>query len=146
MSNSEESKSSDRRGFVDKAACVMSGAEFIAETFKGYGITHVFFVDGILRRALAEMERLGIRRVLTHSEEAAAYMADGYSRVGRRPGICMSQSVGAANLAAGLQDAFLGLSAVIAFHSACRHQYSGRQGTQLPDRPIAPCDSERVEF
>jgi acetolactate synthase-1/2/3 large subunit len=92
----------------------MSGARFIAETFKGYGVTHVFFVEAILRGALVEMETLGIRRVLTHSEKAAAYMADGYARVTRRPGICMSQSVGAANLASGLQDPYLGRSPVIA--------------------------------
>ena len=35
-------------------------------------------------------------------------MADGYARVARRPGVCMAQSVGAANLASGLQDAWLG--------------------------------------
>ena len=92
----------------------MSGARFIAETFKGYGVTYVFFVEAILRGALVEMETLGIRRVLTHSEKAAAYMADGYARVTHRPGICMSQSVGAANLASGLQDPYLGRSPVIA--------------------------------
>ena len=92
----------------------MSGAKFIAETFKGYGVTHVFFVEAILRNALIEMEALGINRVLTHSEKAAAYMADGYARVSKRPGICMSQSVGAANLASGLQDPYLALSPVIA--------------------------------
>jgi acetolactate synthase-1/2/3 large subunit len=92
----------------------MSGARFIAETFKGYGVTYVFFVEAILRGALVEMETLGIRRVLTHSEKAAAYMADGYARVTRRPGICMSQSVGATNLASGLQDPYLGRSPVIA--------------------------------
>jgi acetolactate synthase-1/2/3 large subunit len=92
----------------------MSGARFIAETFKGYGVTHVFFVEAILRRGLVEMETLGINRVLTHSEKAAAYMADGYARISHRPGICMSQSVGGANLASGLQDAYLGLSPVIA--------------------------------
>lgn len=86
----------------------------MAETFKGYGVTHVFFVEAILRRTLVEMEALGIRRILTHSEKAAAYMADGYARMSRRPGICMSQSVGAANLASGLQDPYLGLSPVIA--------------------------------
>ena len=32
-------------------------------------------------------------------------MADGYARVAGRPGICFAQSVGAANLASGLQDA-----------------------------------------
>jgi len=92
----------------------MSGARFIAEMFKGYGVTHVFFVEAILRRGLVEMETLGINRVLTHSEKAAAYMADGYARTSHRPGICMSQSVGGANLASGLQDPYLGLSPVIA--------------------------------
>ena len=80
----------------------MTGARFIAESIKGYGVTHVFFVEAILRRSLMEMESLGIRRVLTHSEKAAAYMADGYARAARRPGVCMAQSVGAANLASGL--------------------------------------------
>ena len=92
----------------------MLGARYIAESFKGYGVTHVFYLDAILRRTLVEMETLGIRRILAHSEKAAAYMADGYARVTRRAGICMAQNVGAATLAAGLQDAFLGFSPVIA--------------------------------
>jgi acetolactate synthase-1/2/3 large subunit len=61
-----------------------------------------------------EMERLGIRRIQTHGEKAAAYMADAFARIRRGPGICMAQSVGAANLAAGLQDAYLACSPVIA--------------------------------
>jgi acetolactate synthase-1/2/3 large subunit len=92
----------------------MTGARFIAEMLKGYGVTHVFYMDSILRKTMVELEELGIRRVLTHSEKAAAYMADGYARVSRRPAICMAQSVGAANLAAGLQDACLGRSPVVA--------------------------------
>jgi acetolactate synthase-1/2/3 large subunit len=92
----------------------ITGARFIAETFKGYGLTHVFFVEAILRKTLVEMETLGIKRVLTHSEKAAAYMADGYARVSGKPGLCMAQSVGTANLASGLQDPYLGLSPVVA--------------------------------
>jgi len=92
----------------------MTGAKFIAETLKGYGVTHIFYVEAILRRALVEMENLGVKRILTHSEKAAAYMADGYARVSHKPGVCMAQSVGAANLASGLQDPYLGLSPVIA--------------------------------
>ncbi|MGA2481471.1 MAG: thiamine pyrophosphate-binding protein, partial [Spirochaetia bacterium] len=93
----------------------MTGAKYIAQTVAGYGVSHVFYVEAILRRTMVEMEKLGITRVLTHSEKAAAYMADGYARAGNRPGLCMAQSVGAANLAAGLQDPFLGHSPVIAF-------------------------------
>jgi acetolactate synthase-1/2/3 large subunit len=92
----------------------MIGARFIGETLKGYGVTHVFFVQAILRKTLVELEELGIQRILAHSEKAAAYMADGYARMSRKPGICMAQSVGAANLAAGLQDPYLGHSPVIA--------------------------------
>lgn len=117
MSNSERSTYLQRKTGAQGGARRMSGATFIAETLKGYGVSHIFYVESILRRALIEMEALGIRRVLTHSEKAAAYMADGYARVSRRPGICMAQSVGAANLAAGLQDPYLGLSPVIAITS-----------------------------
>ena len=92
----------------------MTGGRFIAETVHGYGITHVFFMPYIGPRALMEMEKLGIKRVQTHGEKAAAYMADAYARVNRSPGLCMAQSVGAVNLAAGLQDAFLACSPVVA--------------------------------
>ena len=93
---------------------IIHGARFIAETLKAYGLTHIFFVDAILRKAMVDLEELGINQVVTHSEKAAAYMADGYARISGRTGVCMSQSVGAANLAAGLQDAWLASSPVIA--------------------------------
>ena len=80
----------------------------------GYGITHVFFMPFIGPRTLMEMEKLGMGRIQTHGEKAAAYMADAYARVKRGPGLCMAQSVGAVNLAAGLQDAYLACSPVIA--------------------------------
>ncbi len=92
----------------------MTGGRFIAETVHGYGITHVFFMPYIGPRALMEMEKLGIKRVQTHGEKAAAYMADAYARVKRAPSLCMAQAVGAVNLAAGLQDAYLACSPVVA--------------------------------
>jgi acetolactate synthase-1/2/3 large subunit len=98
----------------------MSGGRFLAETVHKYGITHAFFMPYIATRALMEMEKLGIKRVQTHGEKAAAYMADGYARAKRTAGLCMAQSVGAANLAAGLQDAYLACSPVIAI--------TGREG------------------
>ena len=103
----------------------MSGGRFIAETMHGYGVTHAFLVPVIARKVMVEMEQLGIQRIITHGEKSAAYMADGYARASNRPGVCMAQSVGAVNLAAGLQDAFLGLSPVIAItgHRPLTHQY-----------------------
>ena len=92
----------------------MTGSQFMTEMFQGYGITHLFVMPYVLNPVLRDAEQLGIRRIMCHSEKGAAYMADGYARCSRRPAVCMSQSVGAANLAAGLQDAYLARSPVVA--------------------------------
>jgi acetolactate synthase I/II/III large subunit len=93
-----------------------SGARILAEMLSGYGVSHVFMVPAVLRRTFAEMERrTSIHRIHTHGEKAAAYMADGYARACGKPGVCMAQVVGALNLAAGLRDAWLAHSPVIAF-------------------------------
>src|SRR6202521_5625752 len=90
-------------------------AEVLADMLAGYGVSHVFMVPAVLRRTLVEMERrTKIARVHTHGEKSAAYMADGYARASGKPGICMAQVIGALNLAAGLRDAWLAHSPVIA--------------------------------
>jgi acetolactate synthase I/II/III large subunit len=116
---------------------VLSGAEWLARALEANGTTHVFFVDAVLRRALIELGTLGVARVLAHTEKAAAYMADGYARVARRPGICFAQSVGAANLAAGLQDAWLGGSPVIALTGRKPQAEQHRNAYQeIPHAPL----------
>jgi acetolactate synthase I/II/III large subunit len=93
----------------------MLGAECMADMLAGYGVTHVFHVPAVLRRSFVEMERrTGIKRLHVHGEKSAAYMADGYARASGRPGVCMAQVIGALNLAAGLRDAWLAHSPVIA--------------------------------
>jgi acetolactate synthase-1/2/3 large subunit len=92
----------------------MTGAKFMVQTMRAYGVTHAFYMPMVVTGALVEMEKAGIRRIMTHGEKAAAYMADGYARAAHRAGVCMAQNVGAANLAAGLQDAYLAGSPVIA--------------------------------
>jgi acetolactate synthase-1/2/3 large subunit len=92
----------------------MTGNRYFAEAVYAAGTTHVFFVPTIMLPAMAEMEDMGIRRVVTHGEKAAAYMADGYARAARRPGFCLAQTIGSANLAAGLRDAYMAGAPVIA--------------------------------
>jgi acetolactate synthase-1/2/3 large subunit len=92
------------------------GAEVLADMLAGYGVTHVFMVPAVLRRTFVEMERrTKIARVHCHGEKSAAYMADGYARASGKPGVCMAQVIGALNLAAGLRDAYLAHSPVLAF-------------------------------
>jgi len=105
-----------------------TGTRYVADTLRGYGVTHVFFVPQMLLQTLTAMEGMGIRRIMTHGEKAAAYMADGYARASHKPGVCMAQHVGASNLAAGLRDAYLAGSPVIALTGgpapAARHRHA----------------------
>lgn len=99
---------------------------WMAEQIANAGISHVFFLEAILRDTLNELRGNGVRTILPHTEKAAAYMADGYARVSGQPGLCWAQSVGAANLAAGLQDAWLARVPLIAI--------TGRKPEQDQDR------------
>ena len=108
----------------------MNGAEWLARALASTGMSHVFFVESTLRRTLLQLSDLGVTPILAHSEKAAAYMADGYARVAGRPGVCMAQSVGAANLAAGLQDAYLGRAPVIAFTGRKEPSFQHRNAYQ----------------
>lgn len=93
-----------------------TGARVLAEMLEGYGVTHLFHVPAVLRRTMVELEKhTSIKRLRPHGEKPAAYMADGYARASGRPGVCAAQVVGAHNLAAGLRDAYLAHSPVIAF-------------------------------
>ena len=100
----------------------MTGSRYFAEAMRGYGVTHIFYVNSIVREAMPEMDKVGVTRVVTHGEKAAAYMADGYARASHRPGICLCQDIGTTNLAAGLRDAHMACSPVIAI--------TGGQGDQ----------------
>src|SRR5271170_912515 len=112
----------------------MTGAQCLADMFKGYGVTHIFHVPAVLRTTFAEMEhRTDIKRLHVHGEKAAAYMADGYARASGKPGICMAQVIGALNLAAGLRDAWLAHSPVIAMTGGREPKTKFRQVYQEVD-------------
>src|SRR3984957_8517468 len=115
----------------------ITGAEFFARSLAANGTTHVFFIDAVLRRTLIELGALGVTRVLGHSEKAVAYMADGYARIAGRPAVCFAQSVGAANLASGLQDAFLANTPVVAFTGRKQPNMQHRNAYQeIPHQPM----------
>ena len=105
-----------------------NGAKLFAEMMQGYGITHLFYVPNVISKALVAMEDMNIRRVVAHSEKAAAYMADGYARARGGPGVCAAQPIGASNLASGLRDAYMARSPVIAISGgpvvASRYRYA----------------------
>ena len=103
----------------------MKGNKYIAEMLKAYGVTHIFYQDFAMPCMLTEVSKTGIKLILCKSEEGAGYMADGYARSSQKPGIAIAQSIGSANLAAGIHDAWLAGSPVIAMtdKKVCKYQY-----------------------
>ncbi len=71
--NLGSSKYLDRKEIDHGGAPGVTGAKFIAETFKGYGITHVFFVEAILRKSLVEMEAIFKDQGLRKDQELIFY-------------------------------------------------------------------------
>jgi len=98
----------------------------IAEMLHEYGVSHFFFVPVILPETIKRMSRLGILPVMTHGEKAAAYMADGYARISRKVGICGAQAIGSTNLAAGLRDAYMARTPIVALSGEPNAQTSYR--------------------
>ncbi len=115
-----------------------TAARYLARSLDAYGVTAVFLVPTVLSATLVALEEeTSVRRVVAHGEKAAAYMADGYARATGRPGVCMAQNIGAANLAAGLRDAYLGCSPVLALTGGPYEHSRGRNFYQeIEDFPL----------
>lgn len=115
-----------------------TGARILADVIeKQEALDSVFFVDAVLRHTLLELEDRGIARILAHSEKAAAYMADGYARATGKLGVCMAQAVGAANLAAGLQDGYLDRVRMLAMTGRKPDSHQHRNAYQeVPHGPL----------
>ncbi len=97
-----------------KAGCAVQTSDQIAEMLSAYGVSHFFFVPVILPETVKRMSERGILPVMTHGEKAAAYMADGYARISRKVGVCGAQAIGSTNLAAGLRDAYMARTPIVA--------------------------------
>jgi len=106
----------------------MTGARFIAETMKGYGITHVFFVEAILRRTPRRVGDLGDKaRPDPLGKDSGLY--GGWVRQGQsETGNLHGPISGGANMASGLQDPYLGRTPVIAL-----------TGRQTPNGHVSEC-------
>jgi len=116
----------------------MSGAQYLARSLDASGATAIFLVPTALTNSLVTMEKeTSIKRIVTHGEKASAYMADGYARATHRPGFCAAQNIGGANLAAGLRDAYLANSPVIALTGGPYEWSRGRNYYQeIEDFPL----------
>jgi acetolactate synthase-1/2/3 large subunit len=87
----------------------VTGGEVVVRTLQAHGVDVVFGLPGV--HALAIYDALFAHRELRHiavrHEQTAAYMADGYSRVTGRPGVCITTTgPGAANTATAMGTSY----------------------------------------
>ncbi|MHB8261239.1 MAG: thiamine pyrophosphate-binding protein [Bacteroidia bacterium] len=87
----------------------MKASTFIANFIKTQGITHVFELSGgmitHLLDSIAEVK--GIEIITMHHEQAAAFAADGFSRISNKPGVALATSgPGATNLLTGIASCY----------------------------------------
>lgn len=84
---------------MSEASNSMTGAQAMVRSLDAHGITHIFGLCGDTTLPFYDAMRNldhGITHILVRDERNAAYMADGYSRVTGRVGVCEGPSGGGA--------------------------------------------------
>ena len=93
----------------------MTPSEAFVETMRAHGVTDIFGIMGsAFLDAMDIFEPAGIRFIPVVHEQGAAHMADGYSRVSGRQGVCIGQNgPGISNCVTAIAAAFWAHSPVV---------------------------------
>jgi sulfoacetaldehyde acetyltransferase len=93
----------------------MTPSEAFVETMASHGVTNIFGIMGsAFMDAMDIFEPAGIRFISVVHEQGAAHMADGYSRVSGRHGVCTGQNgPGVSNCVTGIAAAYWAHSPVV---------------------------------
>ena len=107
---------SDVKRMVVAGKVRMTPSEAFVETLVAQGVTHVFGIVGsAYMDALDLFPAAGIRFVPTVHEQGSAHMADGFSRVSGRHGVCVGQNgPGITNFVTAIAAAYWAHSPVVA--------------------------------
>lgn len=114
----------------------MTSSEAFVETLVAHGVTDVFGIVGsAYMDALDIFEPAGIRFWSVAHEQAAAHMADGYSRVSNRHGVCIAQNgPGITNFVTAIAAAYWAHSPVVAITPQTGSMGIGMGGFQETDQ------------
>src|SRR5712692_8392568 len=114
----------------------ITGSEILAKAMKSQGVDTMFYIMGgpVLETAAAAIS-LGIGAIDTRHEQAAAFEAQAWTRVMRRPAVCMGASgPGATNLLTGVANAFTDASPLIAIGGSSPRANYGLEAFQEIDQ------------
>lgn len=114
----------------------MTPSEAFVETLAAHGVSNVFGIVGsAYMDALDIFPPAGIRFVSVAHEQNAAHMADGYSRVSNRHGVCIAQNgPGITNLVTAIAAAYWAHSPVVAITPETGSLTMGLGGFQETDQ------------
>jgi acetolactate synthase-1/2/3 large subunit len=114
----------------------LTGSEILARALKAQGMDTLFFLmGGPMLETESELVRLGIKMIDTHHEQAAAMMAHAWTRVTRKPGVCMASSgPGTINMLTGVANAWTDASPLIAIGGSSPRVSLGMEAFQEIDQ------------
>ena len=121
----------------------LTGSEILAKSLKNEGVDILFFLmGGPMLLAEASCIKEGIRPLDVRHEQSAAFMAQAYSRLLQKPGVCMAASgPGTINLTTGIANALIDCAPVVAIGGSSPIGQNGRQVFQEIDQLaiMKPC-------
>lgn len=111
---------------------VMTPSEALVETLVAHGVKDVFGIVGsAMLDTLDIFEPAGLRFIGVQHEQAAAHMADGYSRVSGKQGVCIAQNgPGVSNLVTGVAAAYWAHSPIVCITPEAATSTQGMGGFQ----------------
>jgi thiamine pyrophosphate-dependent acetolactate synthase large subunit-like protein len=121
----------------------LTGSEILAKSLKNEGVDVLFFLmGGPMLLAESSCIKEGIRPLDVRHEQSAAFMAQAYSRLLQKPGVCMAASgPGTINLTTGIANALIDCSPVVAIGGSSPIGQNGRGVFQEIDQLaiMKPC-------
>lgn len=111
---------------------LMTASEALVETLVAHGIKDVFGIVGsAMLDTLDIFEPAGLRFIGVQHEQAAAHMADGYSRASGKHGVCIAQNgPGVSNLVTGVAAAYWAHSPIFCITPEAATSTQGMGGFQ----------------
>src|SRR5258705_12889139 len=114
----------------------ITGSELLAKSLKAQGMDTLFYLmGGPMLETESACIKLGVRAIDSRHEQGASMMAHAYSRLTRRPGVCMASSgPGTINMATGVANAFVDAAPLVAVGGTSPRVYFGMDAFQEVDQ------------
>ncbi len=108
---------------------IHKGSEVIVETLRALGVDHVFGLPGVHNLPIydALRDEAEIRTITVRNESAASFMAQGYARLTRKPGVnLLAPGPGVTNALTGIAEAYVNSSPIMVLSGGIKKASAGK--------------------